>query len=166
MGRLKSSFFSTNKNWYIGYCKRVPNTNKCTERFNGTMKIYQLFHRKEPFKQFIHTSLWVVEERSRQYIMDKNAFQTELKIPADLIEAGCYLNVNFVEDMHGDGSVKSYFGWQWRNEFYFGRRQKNSKRQIQNVRSIRRKRGQSIMEGIISTHNWWLVWGHMYLSCI
>lgn len=58
--RLKGSFFSNNRNWYIGYSKRVPNTNNYTERFNGTMKTYQLFHRKGPLKQFIHTSLRVV----------------------------------------------------------------------------------------------------------
>lgn len=73
-GRLQSSFFSSNKNWFIRYCKRVPNTNNYTERFNGTMKTYQLFHQKQPLKIFIHTALTIVEQRSRMYIMDKEKF--------------------------------------------------------------------------------------------
>lgn len=106
--RLKKSFFSKLKNWYIGFCKRVPNTNNFIERFNGTMKTYQLFHQKQPLKTFIHTALTIVEKRSRQYIMDKEKFEAELTIPEELLHIGCQFNAKFVEIVNDDGSVDFY----------------------------------------------------------
>lgn len=60
--KLKKSFFTKNKKWYIGSTSRTPKTNNLLERFNGTMKTFQTYHRKLPLKQFISVAIKIVSQ--------------------------------------------------------------------------------------------------------
>lgn len=108
--KLQASFFVRNPNWYIGAAIRVPKTNNTLERFNGLMKTHQTFHKRSPLKSFITDSLKIVAQRSKEYIMDKTAFATELTISEAQLREGCDASVKFVneESVEDDGPTKFY----------------------------------------------------------
>lgn len=88
--KLEKSFFTKNYKWFIGAGYLVPKTNNALERFNGTTRIFQTQYEQKPFKQFMQTILQIVEQRSKEYLMDKEEFQNEPRIPIsnDLMDKG------------------------------------------------------------------------------
>lgn len=93
--KLENSFFKKNYNWFIGSAFRVPKSNNALERFNGTTKIFQTQYEQKPLKQFIHLLMQIVTERSTEYVMDKDGFQSELKIKDELMDKGFSYQKNF-----------------------------------------------------------------------
>lgn len=97
---INKSFFTANKNWYIGCKPRVPKHNNGLEGFNSTMKRFQLEHRRQPLKIFLSTVLAIVRQRSKEYIHDKEPFKNELCISEELYKKGFDLaartNFNYV----------------------------------------------------------------------
>lgn len=107
--KIDGSWFRKNNTWYIGSAERVPKTNNLLERFNGLIKQQQTFHLKQPLKMFINTTLKIVSQRSREYVMDKNVFASDLVISDDQIRAGCDFNAKFVADrMKENGEMDFY----------------------------------------------------------
>lgn len=92
---IDKSFFQTNKNWFIGAAHRVPKTNNAMESFNASLKLYQTHHQRVPLKQFKDSLLKIVEQRSKEYKVDKPAFQSELKIPEKMLIEGCKMDLKF-----------------------------------------------------------------------
>lgn len=93
--KIEKSFFIKNSNWYIGCCYRTPKTNNSLERFNGEIKQQQTLHKKKPLKIFKNISLTMVEERSRQYIMDKTPFEKELNVSTEMMQIGIEYKKDF-----------------------------------------------------------------------
>lgn len=93
--KLENSFFKKNYNWFIGSAFRVPKTNNALERFNGTTKIFQTQYEQKPLKQFIYLLMTIAKERSTEYVMDKDGFQSELKIKNALMDKGFSYQKNF-----------------------------------------------------------------------
>lgn len=94
--KLEKSFFKKNYNWFIGSGFRVPKTNNALERFNGTTKLFQTQYQQKPLKQFMHLILNVVAQRSKEYVMDKKPFQSELEISNELMDKGFAYEPEFV----------------------------------------------------------------------
>lgn len=69
--KLNGSFFRKNANWFIDAHHRVPKTNNALESFNGSMKTFQTQFKRKPLKQFQQMAMKIVQQRSKQYKMDK-----------------------------------------------------------------------------------------------
>ena len=95
--RLQRSFFSTHKLWFIGAGAQVPKDNNFVESYNSSMKTYQTKHQTQTMKEFIVTALTIVEQKSREYIIDKNPFAYELIIPDETIRIGCSTKIQFLD---------------------------------------------------------------------
>lgn len=85
--KIRKSFFEKNSKWFVG-ASRIPKTNNALERFNGALKIFQTQYERKPLKQFQQIAMKLVQQRSKEYKMDKDPFQGELKISDDLMERG------------------------------------------------------------------------------
>lgn len=64
-------YIKTFSNWYEGYSNRTPSTNNCCEVFNRLLKQQQMLSTKQPLNQFLHHALTIVQQRSKEYIADK-----------------------------------------------------------------------------------------------
>lgn len=107
--KLEKSFFKKNKYWFIGSRHRSPTTNNATERFNGTVKLFQMLKQRKPLKQFNKIALKIVQQRSRQYRMDKLPFQTEVDIEPKLLqEAKQPTPKYFTDEVKDNGEVDFY----------------------------------------------------------
>lgn len=106
---IEKSFMNKNKNWFIGAHFKAPKTNNALERFNGTLKLFQTDHAKKPLKQFMQLAMKMIQQRSREYIMDKAEFQTELHIPKDVFSKGIELKANYIaSEENENGEVEFY----------------------------------------------------------
>lgn len=106
---IEKSFINKNKNWFIGAHFKAPKTNNALERFNGTLKLFQTDYVKKPLKQFIQLAMKMIQQRSREYEMDKKGFQTELLIPKDVIKKGIELGGNYIANAENEnGEVEFY----------------------------------------------------------
>lgn len=108
--KLKKSFFRKNSKWYIGAGYRIPKTNNALERFNGCMKIFQTQYAKKPLKQFMKAAMKIVEQRSKQYIADKEPFQSELIVSAKQMQDGiAYSHSNFIDGPEKENGEVDFF---------------------------------------------------------
>lgn len=106
---LQKSFFRRNKNWFIGCIPRAPKHNNGLESFNATMKRCQTEHQRQPLKQFLHTALSIVRQRSLEYVKGKEVYQSDIAIDHALMKRGCELDLKFVAGAErADGSVNFY----------------------------------------------------------
>lgn len=106
---FEKSFINKNKNWFIGAHFKAPKTNNALERFNGTLKLFQTEYLKKPLKQFMQIAMKMVQQRSREYSMDKIEFQKEIRIPSDVIKKGIALKGNYVANEENEnGEVEFY----------------------------------------------------------
>lgn len=106
---LEKSFFHKNNKWYHGSAYRVPKTNNALERFNGTMKQLQTFHKKLPLKQFKERLLQIVEERSKEYLMDKSPFTMELNVSDETLIHGCELPIKYMSKKDKNDGTMVFF---------------------------------------------------------
>lgn len=108
---INSSFFQKNKNWYIGSIPRVPKTNNPLEAFNSTMKRFQTKHQKQPLKIFKQTALDIVEQRSKEYLKDKQPFAHEVSIPHSVLTKAIELQskFNFVNRPENSDGTTDFF---------------------------------------------------------
>lgn len=86
-------------NWYIGAAVGAPSTNNASESFNSNFKRFQTFWERKSLAQFKISVLEAISQRSREYIMDKDPFRSELDIKEkDLIKGQTYAekDVQFV----------------------------------------------------------------------
>ncbi|KAG4073405.1 hypothetical protein HA402_005568 [Bradysia odoriphaga] len=102
---LHKSFFNHNKNWFMGCAVRTPKHNNGTETWNSTMKRCQTEHQRQPFKQFLSTSLAIVRQRSKEYIQDREPYSNELQISKEIIREGRAHKIDFVHLEKDNGEV-------------------------------------------------------------
>lgn len=107
--KIEKSFFNKNKKWFIGCASKVPKTNNLLERFNGKIKQFQTFHERKPVKHFLKMMLKITAQRSREYIMDKKPFESELQIDEEQLRDGCEYVANFVSsDERSSGEIEFF----------------------------------------------------------
>lgn len=96
--KIEKSFFKKNSNWYIGAAYRIPKTNNAMESFNASLKIFHTQFEKKPLKQFKRMAMKIVEQRSKEYIADKEPFKTDLIVTAQHMKDGIsYSHENFAD---------------------------------------------------------------------
>lgn len=76
-------YIQNNNLWYAGAACRVPKTNNGLECFNRLMKAQQTHYQRKTFSEFKSSIRIMVKERSKEYIMDKEAFKTTIDIDVD-----------------------------------------------------------------------------------
>lgn len=94
--RLRESFFTDFKNWYIGVYPRVPKNNNALERGNAVIKMFQTDHKIKPLKQFIHDALVIIKQRSVSIPIDNITFETTVPIPNSVLLLGIHYKKPFV----------------------------------------------------------------------
>lgn len=77
---IHNSFFIANINWFIGCAPWIPPHNNGLVALNSTMKRFQTEHRRQHLKMYLDTALKIVRQRSKEYLLDKRAFDNELRI--------------------------------------------------------------------------------------
>lgn len=85
---FKNVYIENNNLWYAGAACRVPKTNNGLECFNRIMKSQQTHHQRKTFSEFKSSILIMVRERSKEYLLDKGAFQTTINIDDDTLLKG------------------------------------------------------------------------------
>lgn len=77
-----------NGNWFNGAGVRVPSTNNALEATNGNIKIHQTFFNKKGLAEFKVRLKEIVGNRSKEYVMDKKPFETEVQMSKSALKAG------------------------------------------------------------------------------
>lgn len=107
--KINGSFFRKCFNWFIGAYPRVPKTNNGLERFNGSVKIFQTQFERKPLKQFNKLAMKIVQQRSKQYKIDKAPFQEKLQISPRLMEDGIQYTKQFVNGQEMENGDIDFF---------------------------------------------------------
>lgn len=108
--KIEKSFFKKNSNWYIGAGFRIPKTNNAMESFNASWKIFHTQFQKKPLKQIKKMAMKFIEQRSKEYIADKEPFQNDLIVSAQHMNDGItYSHDNYVDvSTEENGEVDFY----------------------------------------------------------
>lgn len=108
--KLQKSFFKKNYKWYIGAEYRIPKTNNALESFNASVKIFHTQFERKPLKQFKNFAMKIVEQRSKEYIADKEPFQSELNVSVELMRKGiAYSHANFIDTTVKENGEVDFF---------------------------------------------------------
>lgn len=101
--KIDKSFIQQNNTWYIGFKFQSPITDNSLENHNGDIKKFQTDHKKKPLKEFLPSAIRMMHQRSREYLsIPKPPFQTDVKIPNDVLIAGTKFQRSFVYTVQKD----------------------------------------------------------------
>lgn len=107
---FKSTWIDHNEKWYVGAGIGISNDNNLLESFFGNVKIHQTFFRRKGINEFKERLLNIVSDRSREYLMDKAAFENDVTITnrAKKAALGLSKSKSILHRRQDDGSVHIY----------------------------------------------------------
>lgn len=86
--KFENSWVKKNANWFVGAYPNTPGTNNGLESFNGSLKIHQTHWRKEGLAAYKVHALQYISDRSKEYMLDKSPYQSEVAISKSVLKRG------------------------------------------------------------------------------